>query len=210
MLGKIPANRSTRPGLAILNRYPTPNLTQAAGTNYNYEIDAGPTLPTRQLLQQPAIRLDYQLSSKLRVTGKYSGQRQARADDARASIPGFTDVLSPYPFITNYAVTANYTLTPTTFLEGTYGFIRNELTGGNDERHPRSNDSAEPAQRPGRRSRCSIPNAGIVPTGVLRVRGPAGRQAAVLGRHQAEPAADVHLGRPHRRARRRTSATRAG
>ena len=47
-------------------------------------------------------------------------------------IPGFTDVLFPYPFITNYSVTANYMLNPTTFLEGTYGFIRNELAGGNE------------------------------------------------------------------------------
>ena len=41
-------------------------------------------------------------------------------------------MLSPYPFITNYAITANYTMSPTTFIEGTYGFIRNELTGGNE------------------------------------------------------------------------------
>ena len=47
-------------------------------------------------------------------------------------LPGFTDSVFPYPFITNYAVTANYMLSPTMFLEGTYGFIRNELTGGNN------------------------------------------------------------------------------
>ena len=47
-------------------------------------------------------------------------------------IQGFTDVLSPYQYITNYAATVNYTINPTTFLEGTYGFIRNELTGGNE------------------------------------------------------------------------------
>ena len=41
-------------------------------------------------------------------------------------------MLFPYPFITKYSVTANYMLSPTTFLEGTYGFIRNELTGGNE------------------------------------------------------------------------------
>ncbi|HJZ78092.1 MAG TPA: hypothetical protein VKE51_40475 [Vicinamibacterales bacterium] len=39
---------------------------------------------------------------------------------------------TPYPYITNYAVTADYAMNPTTFLEGTYGFIRNELTGGNE------------------------------------------------------------------------------
>ena len=48
------------------------------------------------------------------------------------TIPGFSDVLFPYPFITNYAITANYMVSPTMFLEGTYGFIRNELTGGNE------------------------------------------------------------------------------
>ena len=47
-------------------------------------------------------------------------------------IPGFTDVFNPYPFITNYAFTVNYAISPTTFLEGTYGFIRNELAGGNE------------------------------------------------------------------------------
>ena len=162
-------------------------------------------------MQQPAIRLDYQLSSKLRVTGKYSGQRQAPLTTP-GLIPGFTDVLSPYPFITNYAITANYTMSPTTFLEGTYGFIRNELTGGN-ENGMLVNDSANrltsmprlPAALPGRRHRAD---------GLLRLRGHAGRQAGVLGWHEAQPAAGVQLGRPHRWdnacPRRLTSATRAG
>src|SRR4029077_6315397 len=48
------------------------------------------------------------------------------------SLPGFTDVLTPNTAIPNYAVTVNYSLSPKTFLEGTYGFIRNELTGGNE------------------------------------------------------------------------------
>ena len=39
---------------------------------------------------------------------------------------------TPFPYITNYAATVNYTISPTTFLEGMYGFIRNELTGGNE------------------------------------------------------------------------------
>jgi hypothetical protein len=134
VLGKIPADRLYSTGIALLNRYPAPNRTQTAGTNYNYELGGtgGTPLPTvKQLRQQPALRLDYQLSSKIRVTAKYSGDRQ-RVLTTPGLIPGFTDVLFPYPFITNYAVTANYTINPTTFLEGTYGFIRNELTGGNE------------------------------------------------------------------------------
>ena len=38
----IPANRLYTPGLAVLNRYPLPNVTQAAGTNYNYQVQARP------------------------------------------------------------------------------------------------------------------------------------------------------------------------
>ena len=120
-----------RSASAILNRYPLPNVTQTKGTNYNYEIPSSAIPTTDDLIQQPAIRLDYQMSSKLRVTGKYSGQR-ARARSTPGLIQGFTDVLNPYPYITNYAATVNYTLNPTTFIEGTYGFIRNELAGGNE------------------------------------------------------------------------------
>ena len=76
-------------------------------------------------------------------------------------IPGFTDVLQPYPFITKYPVTANYMLTPSTFLEGTYGFIRNELADGN-EAGILVNDSANRlnglAQFP-----LLYPDAGLVP-----------------------------------------------
>jgi len=45
-------------------------------------------------------------------------------------MPGFNDVLVPWPYITNYGVTVNYTFNPTTFIEATYGSIKNELAGG--------------------------------------------------------------------------------
>ena len=128
VLGRIPASSLYSTGLAVLNRYPLPSRTQTANSNYNLQIDPP---KVKQMVQQPALRVDYQLSSKLRVTGKYAGQRM-KPLTTPGLIPGFTDVLSPYPFITNYGVTANYTISPTTFLEGTYGFIRNELTGGNE------------------------------------------------------------------------------
>src|SRR5881398_1288694 len=126
VLGKMPASRLYPIGQAILNRYPLPNVTQTAGQNYNYQVDA-PT--TDNLTQQPSIRIDYQMSQKLRVTGKYSGQR-ARKLVTPGSIQGFSDVLNPYPFITNYGATVDYQLNNSTFLEGTYGFIRNQLAGG--------------------------------------------------------------------------------
>jgi hypothetical protein len=126
VLGRIPASRLYQVGVNLLSRYPLPNVDQAPGTNYNYEL-ARPT--DKNLLQQPAVRLDYQFSPALRFTGKYSAQRQRRR-----VIPGtmspFNDVLTPYPYITNYGFTVNYTLSPTTFLEGTFGSIKNELAGG--------------------------------------------------------------------------------
>jgi hypothetical protein len=134
VLGRIPANRLYAVGLAILGRYPMPNRIQTAGSNYNYELGGtgGEPLPlVKQLRQQPALRIDYQASAKLRISGTYGGDRQ-RVLTTPGLIPGFTDVLFPYPFITKYSVTANYMLSPTMFLEGTYGFIRNELTGGNE------------------------------------------------------------------------------
>lgn len=126
VLGKIPADRLYSTGLALLSRYPLPNVAQVAGLNYNYEA---PAATTDNLTQQPAIRVDYQVSSSLRFTGKYSGQR-ARRLVTPGTIEGFNDVLNPYPFITNYGVTVNYQVNNSTFLEGTYGFIRNQLAGG--------------------------------------------------------------------------------
>ena len=104
-----------------------PNVDQARviaeKLNYNYEtID--PT--TDLLLQQPAIRLDYQMSPTLRITGKYAGQRQ-RVQSLPQGLPGFNDTFQKYPFIHNFSTTANYALTPTTFVEGTWGMIVNYL-----------------------------------------------------------------------------------
>jgi hypothetical protein len=126
VLGRIPQNRLYQVGVNLLNRYPLPNVAQAAGSNFNLEI---PRPRDKNLLQQPAVRLDYQLSPALRFTGKYSGQRQKRRV-IEGTMPGFNDVLTPYPYITNYGITVNYTFNPTTFIEGTYGSIKNELAGG--------------------------------------------------------------------------------
>jgi hypothetical protein len=72
VVGKIPANRLYPVGTAILSRYPLPNRTQTPGSNYNYELGgtgAEPLPLVNQLRQQPALRIDYQASAKLRITG---------------------------------------------------------------------------------------------------------------------------------------------
>ena len=125
---RIPPGRLYQPGTAVLNRYPLPNVEQTVGMNYNYQVNP---LSFNQLVQQPAVRVDYQVSEKLRLTGKYSGQR-ARNLVTPGILAGFSDAYVPRPYITNYGFTVNYVFSATTFIEGTYGGIQNELAGGNE------------------------------------------------------------------------------
>ena len=126
----IPSGRLYQPGLAILKLWPEPNTT---GLNYNYEVEL-PTVHT--LIQQPAMRLDYQPASKWRLTGKYAGQMRSKelnsiggaaAPGTGTRIPGFNDYIEPYPWIGTISVTNNFTVNPTTFIEATYGWVQNQL-----------------------------------------------------------------------------------
>lgn len=123
---QIPASRLYAPGVAVLNQYPLPTLTQAPGTNFNY---SKPPAGYDQLEQQPVVKVDYNLGSKLRFSGVLSEDR-LRPVVQSGSIPGFNDVYTPYPYIIHKALTAVWTATPTTVVEFTYGSIENQLTGG--------------------------------------------------------------------------------
>ena len=104
------------------------------------------------MTQQPAVRIDYQVTEKLRFTVKASGQRQ-RSVVQPGLLPGFSDAYVPYPNITNYGATIDYAITPTTFFEFTYGMIQNQLAGGNNNGIPK-NDEANRL-----RAQTGLPNA---------------------------------------------------
>jgi hypothetical protein len=123
VLGRIPQDRLYDLGLNVLNVWPLPNTT---GLNYNLEL-ARPVIDN--LIQQPLVRIDYQVSSRMRLLGKYASQRQ-RVFITPGTIPGFNDITTKHPFIHHFAITADYALTPTMFVEATYGMIQNRLTGG--------------------------------------------------------------------------------
>ena len=73
VLGKIPANRLYAPGMALLNMVSImPNVAQGS-TNFNVR-QYSPTLKT--LSYQPALRLDYQIKSDLRVAFKMNAFNQ--------------------------------------------------------------------------------------------------------------------------------------
>ena len=125
VLGRIPASRLYQPGLNTLNLWPLPNTASAAGQAYNFEL----TRPTEDILSwQPAIRVDYQPTQKLRATFKYSGWQQ-RNQTINGTLPGFNDTKMQRPVVSSWATTVNYTFGPTTFLEATYGRSQDELAG---------------------------------------------------------------------------------
>jgi hypothetical protein len=78
VLGRIPASALYQPGIAVLNH---PHRALANSPTPAQPPDR--SAQVSQTVQQPAIRLVYQLSSKVRVTGEVPGQRQAPLD-ARA------------------------------------------------------------------------------------------------------------------------------
>jgi hypothetical protein len=124
VLGRIPANRLYAIGLNILSIYPVhANVAQGPGQSYNYQFL---TPIVHSLTSQPAFRLDYQASNKLRLMGK--GQFQiGNSAVVPGSIPGFNDTRNPVPYIYTWALTMNYQMNPTTFFEGTYGLSQNQL-----------------------------------------------------------------------------------
>ena len=64
--GQNPGEPAVSDRYRLLGRYPMPNIEQAAG--HELQLPGG-CAAVENLTQQPAIRLDYQLSSKLRFTG---------------------------------------------------------------------------------------------------------------------------------------------
>jgi hypothetical protein len=125
VLGRIPASRLYQTGLNILKSFPMPTGAAVPGQSYNYEL----LRPNESLLgYQPALRVDYLPSSRLRTSVKYTGWMQ-RKEVVLGSIPGFNDSLMQNPHVETLVATANYNLTPTMYLEGTWGRSSNEQAG---------------------------------------------------------------------------------
>jgi hypothetical protein len=123
VLGRIPQSRLYQPGLNILKMWPMPTGSEITGRNFEIRRPVQDSLS-----YQPALRLDYQPTQKLRVSFKYQGQLD-RKQVNQGTIPGWNDQIIPIPRVGTEAVTVNYNLSPTMFLEGTYGRAGNQLAG---------------------------------------------------------------------------------
>jgi hypothetical protein len=123
VLGRIPANRLYALGLNILNIYPLPNTT---GVGFNYVSEA----PTNQPERQDLIRLDANLSSDWRLSGRYVRNKSDRLLAYGSFV--LADNLPDYPaqFLfprNSWSVTATGSLNPTTILEVTVGQSHNAI-----------------------------------------------------------------------------------
>ena len=124
VLGRIPQSRLYQPGLNILKMWPLATSSSITGRNLEFTRP-----PEDTLSYQPAVRFDYQPTTALRLSFKYQGQI-ARKQITQGTIPGWNDLVVPIPRIGTEAVTVNYNLSSTMFLEGTYGRAGNQLAGG--------------------------------------------------------------------------------
>ncbi len=206
-VGKIPASRLYGPGIALLNMYPLPTGTQAAGSNYN-DTEVVPV--QNNLGYTPVVRVDYQFSPTLRVTWKID------AASARI-IPGwtvnggagsvlprdnFTETIQKFPLSFNTSGSINYSFNPTTFLEASYGVNQNRL--GNPAIGPMSNvnNIVCPQALADQIQNCTgaslpllFPDAGVVSSKYLRVQRAAADRDAVLPERPDRDAAATAVGR---------------
>ena len=126
VLGRIPADRLYQIGLNILNQYPVPNLSNIpAGQSYNFEL----LRPTQTITSwQPVLKLDYQPMQSLRLSFKYAAWGQPK-DVVIGSLPGFNDTQMNNPVVPLWAISGNYSINATTFLEATVGHAQHDQAG---------------------------------------------------------------------------------
>ena len=91
----------------------------ASGANYNLET-VQPVVHSNTF--QHVIRVDYQASSKLRVSAKYAGSNSP-VFTSPGSIPGFNDQVTQFPANLIPSATVDYTLNARTVFEGTWGAV---------------------------------------------------------------------------------------
>ena len=70
VLGRIPANRLYAPGLAALNIFPQANFSGGSGLNYTSQV------PDQSPRREDLLRMDYQVASNWRITGRYMNNKE--------------------------------------------------------------------------------------------------------------------------------------
>ncbi len=126
VVGRIPADRLYQTGLNILKLYPLPNIPPHLG-HEQLQLRAHQAVGERPLVAAggpPRLSADAEAARDLQVPA----WRQ-RDQTFLGSIPGFNDTRMQKAPVVSYTTSVNYTISPTMFLEATYGHSQNELAG---------------------------------------------------------------------------------
>jgi hypothetical protein len=126
VLGKVPASRLYQPGVNILNMFPTSNFSGGSGLNYTSQV------PDQSPRREDLLRMDYQLSTNWRVTGRYMHTKEnitqaygtTWAGNGSNQLP--TSTLFVHPGA-NYMLSATGVINSTTSVEMSWGRASNSL-----------------------------------------------------------------------------------
>jgi hypothetical protein len=126
VLGRIPANRLSAPGLAILNIFPDPNFSGGAGLNYTSQN------PNSAPRREDLLRMDFQATDNWRITGRYMNTKEEilQAYGTTWAGNGSDQLPTPTLFLhpgSNYMLSATGVLNNSTSLELQWGRASNSL-----------------------------------------------------------------------------------
>jgi len=129
----IPQSRIWAPGQALLNLFPQPNQALAAnsslpsGATYNYQTQ----LPGSQPRREDLLRMDYNLTSNLRIFGHWINDIQSTVVPYGSFVLGinvqpFAPIADPIPG-RSAAAGATWVINPTMTNEFNWGFTKNTI-----------------------------------------------------------------------------------
>src|ERR1700693_3098845 len=120
----VPQSRFYGPGQALLNLFPMPNAPQVSNFNYTSQ------LPGQAPRQETLLRMDYNVTEKLRVFGHYIDNRQPTVAPYGSFVLGLnipiTPIANPVPG-NSVAAGATWTISPTMTNEFNWGFTHNSI-----------------------------------------------------------------------------------
>lgn len=121
---RIPKERLYAPGVALMNLFPQPNVTGQVGYNYSSQISG--SQPRREDL----LRVDYNITSSLRVFGHYINNSQPLVYPYGQFVLGInvpiTPILYPNPG-RSWATGATWIINPTMTNEVNFGLTHNSI-----------------------------------------------------------------------------------
>ena len=120
----VPQNRLYAPGVALLNLFPLPNTPQVSNFNYTSQ------LPGASPRQETLVRMDYNLTERIRFFGHFIDDRQPTVAPYGSFVLGLNvpvvGIKNPIPG-RSVAAGMTWTLSPTMTNEFNWGFTHNSI-----------------------------------------------------------------------------------